>query len=156
MSDFPTPVVDDGQDVADFDAFLQGRRVAEKRGARLRLCGVEYELPTQMPVAYLLLQERYKDDNDPRAIRAVLEPLFGREALDLWSDSGLGEFDMRVVLHWSAQNMASPGSLSMEDAYEAVLTDNGGAGLGKAPGNRAERRAAQRKPKPKKRRTSGG
>jgi hypothetical protein len=141
----------------DFDAFFAERRAQRGAGASMVLFGRTYTLPTQVPLAYSLLTEALADRSDLDALRQVLEPLFGADALDFWIEQGMGDNEFSIVCHWAAANMKSPGSLSEAEAAE--LVEAADAGKAKTPEpepepvNRAERRAAA---KPKKKAASSG
>jgi hypothetical protein len=138
----------------DFDAFFAERRAQRGAGASMTLFGRTYTLPNQIPLAYSLLTEALADRSDLDALRQVLEPLFGADALDFWIEQGMGDSDFSIVCHWAAANMKSPGSLSEIEAAELVEAADSGKAKApepEPPANRAERRA-----KPPKKRASSG
>ncbi|MFB7617829.1 hypothetical protein [Kitasatospora sp. NPDC056181] len=139
-------------EIADFDAFFAERKASAGPGAQFLLKGRVYELPTQAPLAYVLLTEAMHDRSDVGALREVLTPLFGPDALEEWAAAGMGDEDFEIVLHWAAENMRAPGSVSMEDAAQQVAERD--TGKAQPPANRAKRRATA-KAGPKKRTTSG-
>jgi hypothetical protein len=147
----------DPAEVADFDAFRKERDAAEQPGARLRLYGQTYVLPTQVPLRFVLLEERNKDREDLGAIREVLEPVYGPDALDEWADAGMGYLDFETILAWTAANMRDPGAVSLAEAAETVAREEEQRGKASVPANREQRRAATKSgsKKPKKR-SSGG
>ncbi|MFB8241994.1 hypothetical protein ACFC58_36215 [Kitasatospora purpeofusca] len=141
-------------DFADFDAFFAERKAERGPGARLRLYDRDYELPTEAPLAFVLLSESMADRQDVGALREVLAPIFGADALDEWAAAGMADSEFEIVLHWAAANMASPGALTIADAAREVAEAD--AGKARPPANRAERRAAVKtQPKPRKRATTG-
>ena len=132
---------DDDLDFADADAFFAAE-VSPIQPAVLRLYGEEYELPTRIPLAYAMLVERRSEDTSLEAIREVLTPVFGEDALDHWMRQGMDDRQFGIVLLWSARNMDKPGSMSFAEA--ARHYDAQAAGKAPAP-NRAARRAASKR-----------
>ncbi|MEL3944500.1 hypothetical protein [Streptomyces sp. LNU-CPARS28] len=145
-------VVEQGGDVADFDAFFT-EHAAQVEGVPLRLFGREYRLPTSLPLLFTLQMERLKDSSDPDDIRKMLASLFGPDALDQWAERGMTDRQLGVVLVWSTANCRRPGAVSMTEAAR-LYDERENATAGKVPANRAERRKTS-KPK-KKAATSGG
>lgn len=133
------------EQIADFDAFFAERRAQAAPGVRLRLFDQEYELPTETPLAYVLLAEANRDRSDIDSLRQVLEPLFGADAIEAWAKQGMGEFQFQTVVRWASQNMVKPHSMSIEEAAEAVAKPAAGKAQ---PPNREARRLAERKKKP--------
>ncbi|MEV6395593.1 hypothetical protein AB0M39_12575 [Streptomyces sp. NPDC051907] len=149
MSEETRDLVAQSQSVADFDAFFT-EQAEQHEGVPLKLYGREYVLPTSLPLLFTLQMERLKNSADPDDIRKMLASLFGPDALDAWAVRGMTDRQLGVVLVWSTANCRTPGSVSMAEA--ARLYDEREGTAGKAPGNRAERRA---KPKGKKPASSG-
>lgn len=143
-------------EVEDFDQFRKDRDNRAKPGPRLRLFGTVHELPRQIPLAFKVLEERHRDREDFDALREVLTPLFGADALDTWAAKGMGHIDFATVLAWSSENMRNPGSVTLAEAEAAVRAEWDDEG--KAPaaaGNREQRRAAAKKQGDKGRKKSG-
>ncbi|MEV5086880.1 hypothetical protein AB0N18_02835 [Streptomyces griseoincarnatus] len=150
-ADEPEPSLD--EQAADFDAFF-GEEVDKGKRPRqpLRVCGKTYVLPDSLPLMFTLQAERVQQSSSVDDVRAMLAPLFGRDALDEWADAGMTDRQFRIVLMYAAANVRKPGSLTMEaaarmhDEQESAKTAEG-----KAAG---PNRAARRK-KTKKRGSSG-
>ena len=126
-------------DLADFDAFFAERKAARGPGAGFVFGGRTYTLPTETPLAYTLLLEANEERSDVAALREILTPLFGPDALEQWIAAGMGDEEFQIVLAWSMANLRSPGSMSMQQAAERVAEAE--AGKARTPRNRAERRA---------------
>ncbi|MGW1162727.1 hypothetical protein ACWD48_31915 [Streptomyces sp. NPDC002519] len=132
-------------ETADFDAFF-AEQVPDRPRAALTLYGREHVLPDSLPLLFTLQMERVQHSSDPDDVRAMLATLFGEGTLDEWAKQGMTDRQLGVVLIWSAANIRKPGSVSMRRAAE--LYDQGEAGTaGKAPANRAERRASTKNTK---------
>jgi hypothetical protein len=130
-------------DLEDADAFFAAE-VSTVRPAVLRLYGEEYELPTRTPLAFVMLAERNAADSSIDAVRKVLTPVFGEDALDVWVDRGMDDRQFGVILLWSTQNMRQPGCMTLAEAAR-IYDEQAAAGKAPAPtSNRAARRAAQR------------
>ncbi|APD18545.1 tail assembly chaperone [Streptomyces phage Picard] len=139
----------DVDDVADFDAFF-AEQAQPRRGVSLRLFGRTYTLPSTLPALYMLQLHRLKNSTNPEDIHRLLAPLFGPDAVAHWSDNGMDDRQLGIVLMWATANLAAPGSLSMGQA--AAEYDRREAAKGKAP---AATTRPKPKARPKKRRGSG-
>ncbi|MET7811785.1 hypothetical protein ABZT26_13105 [Streptomyces sp. NPDC005395] len=128
-------------DVADFDAFF-AEQAQPRRGVPLRLFGRTYTLPPTLPALYMLQLHRVMRSTNPEDINRLLAALFGPEAVNHWAENGMDDRQLGIVLMWATANVASPGSLSMEQA--AAEYDKREAAKGKA-------RAATTRPRPKNR-----
>ncbi|WP_406353257.1 hypothetical protein [Streptomyces sp. NBC_00658] len=130
-------------ETADFDAFF-AEQIPDRPRAALTLYARDYVLPDSLPLLFTLQMERVQHSSDPDDVRRMLATLFGDGTLDEWAQRGMTDRQLGVVLIYSAANIRKPGSLSMQRAAE--LHDQGEAGkTGKAPANRAERRAKTKK-----------
>lgn len=141
------------EQAGDFDAFFAEEVDKGKRPQQpVTVCGKTYTLPDSLPLMFTLSAERVQQSQSIDDVRKMLAPLFGRTALDDWAEGGMTDRQFRIVLIYSAANVRSPGSLTMEaaarlhDEQEAAKA----AGKAQAPANRAERRKSS-----KKRRSSG-
>ncbi|GAA1977420.1 hypothetical protein [Kitasatospora viridis] len=137
-------VAEVADDFADADAFFAAE-VLLVQAAPLRLYGRTYTLPARTPLMFALLVERYEQDTSLDALRTVLTPVFGPDALDHWIERGIDEHQLAVVLAWAAANMRQPGSTSLQQAAAAVADreqDLGKAQTAPTPRNRTERRRA--------------
>lgn len=122
----------------DFDAFFNAEaRTVEP--AVLHLYGTDYTLPTEVPLAFALLEERLRDAEGIDPLREILTPVFGAEALGLWLSRGISERRLGIVLMWAANNMARPGSVSIEQAIAQYETLQARQGKAPVPPNRAAR-----------------
>lgn len=146
-----------GRDLAeaagDFDAFFAEEVDKGKRPQQpVTVCGKTYILPDSLPLMFTLSAERVQQSQSIDDVRKMLAPLFGRTALDDWADGGMTDRQFRIVLMYSAANVRSPGSLTMEAAARIHDEQEAAKDAGKAPtpANRAERRKTS-----KKRRSSG-
>lgn len=131
---------------ADFDAFF-GEEVDTRERQTFTLYGREYVLPESMPLMFTLGMERLQNSSDVADIRKMLKPLYGRDTLDEWAEHGMTDRQFSILLIYSAANIRTPGSLTMQGA--ADVHDKRTAAKdaqGKAP---ASNRAARRK-KPKR------
>lgn len=104
----------------DFDSFLAERRAAAGPAATLTLCGRDYDLPRDTPLAYALMAEANAEEEGREALEAVLEPIFGATALADWAAGGLGVTELEIVLAWAIANMRKPGSMDLAEAARLV------------------------------------
>lgn len=142
MTDPTIEPAEDGVEVADFDAFFAEQAEPELKGVPLRLYGRTYTLPPTLPALFTLQLHRVQHSARPEDIRRLLGSLFGPDAVDHWTEAGMSDRHLGIVLLWATANVAEPGVVSMERA--AQLYDEREATKGKA----APRRAPA-KPKPK-------
>ncbi|MFE3197162.1 hypothetical protein [Embleya sp. NPDC059237] len=127
----------------DFDAWIEETN-ADVRPASIRIGGQVHVMPLGVPIAFTLQTRRLADREDAGALRLILAPIFGEAALDAWeSTSPFGTEALPVLLRWCGANMARPGSMTIAEAAASVEEDE----AGKAPKNRAEKRAAAKKTK---------
>lgn len=123
-----------------FDAFWD-----EVHGGRRTTLieGVQVSVPTDLPLGF---QERYRElansSSDDDAVE-LIEMLFGADAAKQWmAPPKIGQRKLMTVLLWGmAQALGE--DVDFAEAYRRVQA---GAVEGKAPANRASKRAAQRKP----------
>jgi hypothetical protein len=102
---------------------------------------------------FTLQMERVQNSSDPNDVRKMLATLFGVDTLDVWAEAGRTDRMFGIVLIYSAANVRTTGSVSMQRAAELHDEQEQARTEGKATGpNRAARRA---KPKSGKRRSSG-
>ncbi|MEU9002583.1 hypothetical protein [Streptomyces sp. NPDC048551] len=102
-----------------------------------KIRGVEVAIPTDMP---MLVEQRAEELHDSTSLDDVAELvglIFGQDCLAQWRDAGMGLLEFRVVLTWGMAN-ARGRALSFAEAYELSQEV---ADEGKAPPNRAARRA---------------
>lgn len=131
----------------DFDAFLVETQ-PDIEPARILIGGDMYTLPIGVPVAFTLMAKRLENATDVGALRSMLVPIFGREAIATWEEtSPFSTESLPVLMRWAGANMAKPRSMTLAEAAASVEADDAGKAL-----NREARRAAK---KPKKRRSSG-
>lgn len=140
--------LDDTAGPADFDAFFAEESATRPRH-RLTLFGRTYTLPESLPLLFTLQMERVQDSSDPDDVRKMLATLYGDDVLDTWAEHGMTDRQLGVVLIYSAANIRTPDSCTMQRAAE--LYERQEAGKAAAP-NRAARRTAK---KGKKGRSSG-
>ncbi|MFF9034031.1 hypothetical protein ACF090_00975 [Streptomyces sp. NPDC014892] len=133
---------DGAPEVADFDAFFAEQAEPERKGVPLRLYGRTYTLPPTLPALFTLQLHRVQHSARPDDIRRLLGSLFGPDAVDHWTEAGMDDRRLGIVLLWSTANVADPGTISMERA--AQLYDEREAAKGKAPA-----RKTPAKPRPK-------
>jgi hypothetical protein len=151
--DIMAEVAQDLADNGDFDAFFREEAAKGKRKRQsVTLYGSTYILPETMPLMFTLQAERVQASTDLNDVRRMLTALFGVDALDDWAENGMDDRQFRIVLMYSAANVRSPGSLTMQRAAELYDEQEAAKDAqGKAP---APNRAARRK-KSGKRRSSG-
>lgn len=105
--------------------------------------GVEVLIPTDVPLA---MEHRLKDleeDTSEEAIHEMVGLLFGPTVLDKWISNGMGLMEFKTVLAWGMAHAAGA-KVTFQEAYDIVLAEE--TAEGKAPANRAQRRAASKKP----------
>ncbi|MGC0205224.1 hypothetical protein [Streptomyces levis] len=130
---------------ADFDAFF-GEEVAARPRQNVRVCGKTYTLPDSLPLMFTLQAERVQESSSVDDVRAMLAPLFGRDALDDWAAAGMTDRRFRIVLIYAVANVRNPGSLTMQAAAELHDQQEAEKAAGKAAGpNRAARRTKTKK-----------
>lgn len=129
-------------EVADFDAFFAEQARPKRKGVPLRLFGRTYILPASLPALFTLQLHRVQHSARPEDIRRLIGSLFGPEAVDVFTEAGMEDRELGIVLLWSTANVAEPHSISMERA--AQLYDEREAAKGKAAP-----RPARTKPKNK-------
>ncbi|MFE7782035.1 hypothetical protein [Streptomyces nigrescens] len=132
--------------VADFDAFFAEQAEPEKKGVPLRLYGRAYTLPAKLPALFTLQLHRVQHSAQPEDIRRLLASLFGPDAVDHWTEHGMDDDRLGIVLLWATANVAEPGGMSMERAAELHAERTAAKTAGKATP-----RPAKAKPKAKPR-----
>jgi hypothetical protein len=105
-------------EVADFDAFFAEQGPEQRTGVPLRLFGREYVLPPSLPALFTLQLHRVQHSARPEDIRAMLGALFGPEACDHWTEHGMTDRQLGIVLLWATANTAEAGTVSMDRAAE--------------------------------------
>ncbi|MGW7197219.1 hypothetical protein [Streptomyces chryseus] len=151
MSEYTDDNLDQVDGVADFDAFFAEEAEPEKRGVPLRLYGRTYTLPAALPALFTLLLQRVRDSARPEDIRRLLAALFGADAPDHWTENGMSDRRLAIVLAWAIANIAAPGSVSMERAAELYDEREQAKAAGKAP---ARKTPAKGKPRAKAKATA--
>lgn len=129
-------------EVADFDAFFAEQAEPEPRGVELKLYGRSYTLPGTLPALFTLQLHRVQNSSRPEDVRRLLASLFGPDAVDHWTEVGMSDRQLGIVLLWSTANVAEPDSVSMQRAAE--LYDEREQGKQ----GKAQPRPAKPKPKP--------
>ncbi|MBC9714079.1 hypothetical protein H9Y04_16060 [Streptomyces sp. TRM66268-LWL] len=140
MTEQPIEPAEVEVEVADFDAFFAEQAEPERRGVPLKLYGRTYVLPPSLPALFTLQLHRVQHSARPDDIRRLLGSLFGPDAVDHFSEAGMSDRHLGIVLLWATANVAEPGGVSMERA--AQLYDEREAARGKAA-------ARQSRPRPK-------
>lgn len=105
-------------EVADFDAFFAEQAEPEPQGVPLKLYGRTYTLPGTLPALFTLQLHRVQNSARPDDIRRLLASLFGPDAVDHWTERGMSDRQLGIVLLWSTANVADPGAVSMERAEQ--------------------------------------
>ncbi|MFB6846204.1 hypothetical protein ACFCXS_15265 [Streptomyces sp. NPDC056373] len=118
-----TNLDDDGdlegvREVADFDAFFAEQGEQEPEGVPLKLYGRTYTLPATLPALFTLQLHRVQHSARPEDIRRLLASLFGPDAVDHWTERGMSDRQLGIVLLWATANVADPGTVSMERAAQ--------------------------------------
>ncbi|MFB7908110.1 hypothetical protein ACFC1T_16895 [Kitasatospora sp. NPDC056076] len=140
---------------ADADAFFAAE-VEQHAAARIRLYGVDYELPARVPLTFNMLLARHAEDESLEAFARVLAPLFGADALQHWLDSGIDDRQLGIVLAWSIANIRAPGVITLQQAAEAYDRQQTERAEGKAGTASATSGAASSSTGPSSKPTSGG
>ncbi|MFI1191539.1 hypothetical protein [Streptomyces californicus] len=117
-------------EVADFDAFFAEQAEPEPKGHPLKLYGRTYTLPPTLPALFTLQLHRVQHSARPEDIRRLLGSMFGPDAVDHWTEAGMSDRHLGIVLLWATANVAEPGVVSMSRA--AQLYDEREATKGKA------------------------
>lgn len=117
--------------------------------------GVEVAIPTDMPMLVEQRAEALHDSTDLDDIAELVGMIFGQDCLTQWRDAGMGLLEFRVVLTWGMAN-ARGREFSFEAAYKLTQEALAGATEGKAPPNRAARRARSAATGGPSKRTSSG
>ncbi|MFK0108514.1 hypothetical protein [Streptomyces sp. NPDC091217] len=138
----------DAAGTADFDAFFAEESATRPRQT-LTLFASTYTLPESLPLMFTLQMERVQHSSDADDVRKMLATLYGADVLDTWTEHGMTDRQLGVVLIYSAANIRRPGSCTMQRA--AQLYEQQEAGKATAS-NRAQRRTPK---KTKKGRSSG-
>lgn len=122
----------EGGEVADFDAFFAEHAEPERTGVPLRLYGRTYVLPTPPPTLFTLQLHRVQHSARPDDIRRLLSGLFGPDAVDQWTERGMTDRQLGIVLLWATANVADPGAVSMERAAQMYDEREAAKAQGKA------------------------
>ncbi|GAA1994396.1 hypothetical protein GCM10009799_20630 [Nocardiopsis rhodophaea] len=120
-------------DHESFDAFwaeVEAKQKAEKAPRTETILGVTVQVPTPDTMTLRFRRQLDQLNMDRRGtteaeVRAVLADLFGPDALDAWTDAGMTEQQLAVVMAWGIA-CASGTEITWREAYEAVTE-------GKAP-----------------------
>lgn len=128
-------------DPADFDAFFAEQDTSRPRES-FTLYGTRYVLPDSLPLMFTLQAERVQDSNDPNDVRKMLGTLFGGDTLDTWAEHGMTDRQFGIVLIYSAANVRTPGSVTMQRAAE-LHDEQERARAAEKPRRRTERRAGR-------------
>lgn len=135
----------------DFDAFWLGAHEAKPTKIR----GVLVKPPNDLPLALVEDVENVMGSTDLAAIHRVVRMIFGEDILGTWISAGMGLREFQTVLAWAGAHMrGKPVTFAeaMRIANEAL--DALEAEQGKAPANRAERRARKKKDRPGRNRSA--
>lgn len=111
-----------------FDAFWQSLTPSEERTETI--CGVTVTVPTSERMTLRFRRELERLDMHGREttdeeMRTVVSDLFGADVLDRWTDAGMTEQQLAVVMAWGIA-CASGKEMTWREAYAAVVE-------GKAP-----------------------
>lgn len=98
---------DQALDVADFDAFFAEAAEREPQGTPLRLFGRTYHLPRSLPALFTLQLQRVQSSARPEDIRRLLGSLFGPSAVDDFTEAGMSDRQLGIVLLWSPRTSSS-------------------------------------------------
>jgi hypothetical protein len=118
-----------------FDAFWAEVKSAEAPRYE-RILGVSVRVPTSMTLRFRRTLEQldiHGRDTSEEEVRQVLSDLFGPSALDAWTDAGMDDEQLSVVMAWAIA-CAGGREISWREAYDAVMS-------GKAPASIAKERA---------------
>jgi hypothetical protein len=123
---------------AQFEAFwvAHGARGPE----RCTVLGVEITIPSDLPLDVERRAGALEDSDDPEAVRELLAMVFGDGVLDAWTDRGLTIRQFQFLLAWAFAR-GDGRRVTFEEfwpEFEQLEQQ------GKAPTNRAERRAKKK------------
>ncbi len=130
------PTEGDVDELEDFDAYWAKHGTAvEVR--RARICGVEVEVPNDLPLEVEVILQRNGGELRDRELDRVIDLMFGEDVLALWIENGMTRGQFPVVCAWALAN-AEGRPITFAEAAEKVRESQ------ERPTNRAERRAASR------------
>ncbi|MFF5790255.1 hypothetical protein ACFY8P_35445 [Streptomyces sp. NPDC012693] len=109
------------------------------RGTTETIRGVTVAVPTDMPLIVERRVQELQDSADLDDIAELVSLIFGTDCMEQWRENGMGLREFQTVLTWGLAH-ASANPLTFAEAYELVEQGEG-AQAGKAPANRAARRA---------------
>ncbi|MEV5131441.1 hypothetical protein AB0K87_13225 [Streptomyces sp. NPDC053705] len=155
MTNLDDDQLEGAHEVADFDAFFAEQAEQEPEGVPLKLYGRTYILPGTLPALFTLQLHRVQNSARPEDIRRLLGSLFGPDAVDHWTEAGMSDRHLGIVLLWSTANVADPGAVSMQRAAELYDEREQAKSTGKAT-PRPVKSKAKAKAKPKAKPRSSG
>lgn len=123
-----------GQEPTSFDEFwaeVEHRAPAARRTETIRGVAVEVPGPERMTLRFRRMLDRldiHGRETTEDEIRAVLGDMFGPDALDQWTDAGMTEQQLGVVMAWGIASMSGR-EITWAEAYEAVTTGKAPASL---------------------------
>lgn len=131
----------------DFLAFWEQHRATETPPETKRILGVDVAVPTDLPLSFEDASQELANSKDPADFEQLLVMLFGDGTLQQWKANGLTGGQLRILVAWGMANGAGKTTTFAEAAEMVALAEAKKAQAeaeGKAPPNRAARRASSR------------
>lgn len=131
----------------DFLAFWEQHRAAAAPPETKRILGVDVAVPTDLPLSFEDGSRELANSQDPADFERLLVMLFGEGTLQKWKANGLTSQQLRVLVAWGMANGSGKPTTFAEAAEMVRLAEEKKAqdeAEGKAPPNRAARRASSR------------
>ena len=99
--------------------------------------GLEVDVPYDLPLDFRARMEELSDSDNEDDVRELVAELYGPDALEAWTEAGMGSVELQVVLAWGVAQGEGL-DITFAEAYEVVTTGKPPARL---EGNRRTRRA---------------
>lgn len=101
--------------------------------------GVTVTVPTDMPLIVERRVQELQDSSREEDVAELVALIFGTDCMEQWREAGIGLMEFQTVLTWGLAHAAGT-EMTFREAYDLVQAGEG-ASSGKAPANRAARRA---------------
>lgn len=124
-----------GEEPRSWDEFWAATTAKQRRTEVIR--GLEVDVPYDLPLDFRARMEELSDSDDEDDVRELVAELYGPDALDAWTQAGMGSVEFQVILAWGVAQGEGL-DISFAEAYEVVTTGKPPARL---EGNRRVRRA---------------
>lgn len=104
---------------AEGEDFMEFWAAQKRKATKLRnVFGVDVELPPSLPLDFELQAKAVEDSQDENETKKLIGVLFGDEALDHWTRSGIDLDQFAVLLLWGTANTRRPNSLTLGRAFQ--------------------------------------